>query len=367
MNILILGGTGAIGTPLIDSLNEKKYNVFVTSRKRHEDYGFVKYIYGNAMDFTFVKGICEKIIDIDVIIDFMVYELDEFNQRYIYLLEHTKQYIFISSSRVYANSSSLITEKTSRLLDTINDEEYLKTNEYALKKAREEDLLIESTFKNWTIVRPYITYNNNRLQLGTLEKEYWLRRAIEGKKFIITRKTYEAITSLTYGLDVSNGILEIIGNKNAYSECIQIVTNEYMTWKEIVEIYLDAIEEQIGIRPKYIIIDDYHTLCMIIKNKYQMVYDRFFDRKFDSSKLEKIIGHDYNYVGTKQGLRKSINEFFNEKKSFLYVDWAYEGYVDRLTNEITSINDIPNIKNKLKYFVYRFAPLFLIKLKNYKK
>lgn len=50
----------------------------------------------------------------------------------------------MSSSRVYADSQTPITENSPRLLDVYKEEEYLKTDEYALSKARQEDILHRS-------------------------------------------------------------------------------------------------------------------------------------------------------------------------------------------------------------------------------
>lgn len=44
-------------------------------------------------------------------------------------LEHIDQYVFISLVRVYAQSETLITENMPRLLDSLDDREYLATNE----------------------------------------------------------------------------------------------------------------------------------------------------------------------------------------------------------------------------------------------
>ena len=73
----------------------------------------------------------------------MVYGTDEFKLKIDLFLEHTGQYIYISSSRVYANENKCITEKSKRLLDICEDDEYLKTDEYALVKARQENLLLK--------------------------------------------------------------------------------------------------------------------------------------------------------------------------------------------------------------------------------
>ena len=75
----------------------------------------------------------------------------------------------------------------------IKDEEYLNTDEYALSKARQENILHEAGCNNWTIISPYITFSETRLQLGVLEKEDWLWRAINGYS-IVFQKTSHRIT-----------------------------------------------------------------------------------------------------------------------------------------------------------------------------
>ena len=43
MNILLLGGTGAMGISLCEILNEQGNTIYVTSRSHHADYGNVHY------------------------------------------------------------------------------------------------------------------------------------------------------------------------------------------------------------------------------------------------------------------------------------------------------------------------------------
>lgn len=168
-SILLLGGTGAMGNHLVQILNDGNHNVFVTSRRHRQNRSGVTYIQGNAHDEDFLNSVLAK-VEWDVIVDFMIYGTDEFSCRVNKLLKACKQYVFLSSSRVYADSKEPITEQSPRLLDVCKDEEYLKTDEYALSKAREENVLFNSEYKNWTIIRPYITYSEIRLQLGVLEK-----------------------------------------------------------------------------------------------------------------------------------------------------------------------------------------------------
>lgn len=170
--------------------------IYVTSRKQMTSRDNLHYIQGNAKDPDFFVSLLNR--KYDVIIDFMVYGTDELERRLPELLSHTDQYCFFSSSRVYAESRQPITEESPRLLDVCTDQEYLHTDEYALAKAREEDLLRKSKEKNWTIIRPYITYNDYRLQLGVYEKENWLYRALQGRTIVLPKDIADRKTSLTF-------------------------------------------------------------------------------------------------------------------------------------------------------------------------
>ena len=145
----------------------------------------IKYIQGNAKQIDFLEDLLSK-RSWDCIVDFMVHTESNLKVLLPKILNNTKQYIFISSARVYSQSEIPITEDTPRLLDVSTDKEYLKTNEYALAKAREENLLFNSGKKNFTIIRPSITYNTHRLQLGVLEKENWLYRALQGRGIVFS-------------------------------------------------------------------------------------------------------------------------------------------------------------------------------------
>ena len=80
MNILILGGTGAMGVPLVKFLAEKNdNNIYVTTRSKRDNKGNVTYIQGNAREEGFFLSLMEKTYD--VIVDFMVYSIDQFEKK----------------------------------------------------------------------------------------------------------------------------------------------------------------------------------------------------------------------------------------------------------------------------------------------
>lgn len=143
MDILLLGGTGAIGGYLTKLLNSDKQveHVYVTSRHRTDAFGKVKYLLGNAKDDSFIHQLLLN-SKYDAIVDFMSYGTREFSERVELFLKSTKHYVFLSSSRVYADlGEKPIVEASPRLLDVCKDEIYLSSDEYALAKARQENIL----------------------------------------------------------------------------------------------------------------------------------------------------------------------------------------------------------------------------------
>lgn len=143
MKILILGGTGAMGVPLTQILSGCGHSVDITTRSnRGSAEPLVRYLTGNAHDMLFLWEILQNIYD--VVIDFMSYDISEFETKYNIFLEYTDQYVFISSARVFDNSPFPINEASPRLLDTTKDQQFLASNEYAISKAKSENLLYAS-------------------------------------------------------------------------------------------------------------------------------------------------------------------------------------------------------------------------------
>lgn len=350
MDILILGGTGAMGVPLVELLSRKKaINVYVTTRSYRESDGNITYLQGNAKEDSFFASLMNR--EYNAIIDFMVYTTDELENRLDNLLSHTQQYFFFSSARCYADSKYPITEDTPRLVDVCDDPVYLALDEYGMAKGREENLLRATGKNNWTIIRPYITYNTYRIQLGVYEKEHWLRRVLEGRTIVFPKDIAKKRTSLTYGPDVAGAIVELIGNEKAYGEAFHITTEENHTWGEILEFYCKAIEELTGKHPKVKYVND-STKLQKIFNPWQIKYDRLYNRTFDNAKIESVRG-SYVYRPTFEGLKECIKEFIDTPK-WLGMNWRYEAYCDREAGERTPLKNIPSRKMKMKYLKWRY-------------
>lgn len=351
MKVIILGGTGAIGNHLMKILSDKGFDVFVTTRKSKLNHDNITYIEGNALDDNFINSILNQ--HWDVIVDFMLYSNNQFYKRFESYLKATNQYIFTSSARVYADNNDSLVEESPRLLDVSEDTYFLSIDEYSLNKARQEDMLKKSSFSNWTIIRPYITYSHNRLQLGVFEKEEWLYRVLKGRTIVFPEELKDKYTTLTYGYDVANGISSIINNNTTNKKVFHIANNQAVKWSDVISIYQNSIEKYTGKRPrvKYISLNNF--LCFRSENsKYQLLYDRMYNRKFDNTAISKFVDVD-SFCDLETGLDKCIKSFL-EKGSFSSLNWPHEAMKDRFTSEFVKITEIAGFKNMLRYLKYRF-------------
>ena len=292
--ILVLGGTGAMGRYAVPELLRLGFAVDVVAldvlQMEHEN---LTSTVANAMDDEWLK---KKITETryDVILDFMSYKLPQFKERVDIFLENTDQYMFLSSCRVYANEEIPVKESSPRLIDVSKDEEYLNygEREYSLFKAAEEDILINSGKKNWTIILPATTYSTGRAQLVTLEAGTFVYRALTGKPVIIPIQAKDKPATLSWAGDVGVMIARLAGKKEALGEKFITSTSEYNTWGEIAEIY----RELIGLEYEWVDKEVYLQIMSKDPNvispfvRYQLEYARMFDRITDNSKILAITG-----------------------------------------------------------------------------
>lgn len=348
-DILIFGGTGAMGTPLVNILSERGYNVYITSRSNREDSRNIHYLKGNALDDNFAFEVL-KSRKWHAIVDFMVYSTQKLNDRIERLVEATDQYIFISSCRVFADEDEIITEKSPRLLDVSKDTEYLKTDEYALRKAREENIVRK--YPNITIVRPSVTFNNRRLQLGVYEVEDWLDRVLFERTIVFSRDIASHITTMTYGEDVAKGIAGLIGNPKAIGEDFNIVTSEYMLWGDVLQLYVEILKEK-GFSPKIKMIDQALNL-RIKKWQYQVKYARLFNRRFDNSKIMDAVP-GLKFEVTKTMLRRCTENYLKKRNNRLNLGWV-SILQDREAKELVSRKYFDSTIRYLKYVAVMMVP-----------
>jgi len=347
-NILLLGGTGAIGSQAAIKLSHMGHSVYVTSRSSKISLPEgVSLLTGNALDDTFVKASISSITQgLDAIVDFMVYPTEHFQKRVRLLIDSTAHYIFLSSGRVYAQSDTPLVETSPRLLDIASDPQYLLTDEYALAKARQEDILCALNEHNWTIIRPYITFGDGRLQLGTLEAQIWLWRALHGLPVALPAVIMDKFTTMTSSYDVGSIIATLVGNEEAHGEVFNVATEEARTWTDIANIYRTVIPLDISPIPAT-------RFTTFMHNNAQVFYDRALNRRFSTKKVSDLIG-GWEY----QGLHKTLSMTLSNTISNLDIspDLRGNAAMDALTKSHSGLGS-GSISNQLHYFVRKHPRL----------
>lgn len=352
MKILALGATGVIGRNLVSRLAGEGHCIYVTTRRERQDTQFVRYLTGNAKNPEFLRGILSE--RWDVIVDFMIYRTEEFKGRVASLVDATTQYIFTSSARIYADCDSPLHEQAPRLLDVTSDYNFLATDEYALSKARQEDLILATGRPNWTIVRPYITFGPDRLQLGTLEIEDWMYRSVKGRSIVFCGDLLPKQTTLTNGSDAARMIAALVGNFMAHGQIYNIAGNNVITWQEVLSLYADEIEVQLGKRPS-IVLQSYEDFCMSSASLYQMQYDRMYHRRFDVRKIGALVD-----LADEADCRTLLRKFASEQLKFanaLSPNWRAEALRDRVSGERAAAGEISSLDQRLRYLYHRYSPV----------
>ncbi len=301
---LVLGGTGAMGVYLVPELASLGYTVQVVSLDSVvSDHPRISYTKADAKNIEYLKELLKE--RFDVIVDFMLYSTQEFRERCDVLLRNTDHYIFLSSYRVYDGGVVPITEdRTPRLLDVSADKAFLSTEDYSLTKARQEDILQGSGYGNWTIVRPAITYSKRRFQLVTLEAPVVVARTQKGLPVVVPKEAFSVQATMSWAGDVARLFSRLLLNPAAYRERFTLSTAEHLTWGEIAGIY----KEVIGLQDVWADTEDYlKILGSSAGARYQLAYDRLFQRIVDNSKVLRVTGlSQADFMPLRRGLEKEL-------------------------------------------------------------
>lgn len=290
-NVLLIAGAGTLGASTYPELVRLGYHVDVVSL---EDYASV------TPSLTFIKARADRQFleshfaekgRYAAVVDFVhTPDIEALKRRMDLILAHTDQFVYLSSYRTYSDRDSVVTEETPQWLDTTTDEKMLAEDDYAIPKARGERYLTSLPQKNWTIIRPIISFTHFRLDLVTVGAYAILYRTKAGKEIPLPVEVKDKHCGVTWGGNTGLQLAHLIGNSAAMGEAFTLGTDEGLTWGDVAKYY----EELAGAKFRWIPAEDYLEVATI--NSYmerQMIYtDRILDRRVDFSKVMRATGLD---------------------------------------------------------------------------
>ena len=336
--VLLIAGTGTLGASAYPELVKLGYRADVVSL---EDYKSVtprlEFIRARA-DLDWLKGFFAERGRYAAVVDFIhTPDVELLKRRMDLILAHTDQFVYLSSYRTYADRDRVVTEETPQWLDVTKDPKFLAEDDYAIPKAKGERYLTSLGTRNWTIIRPIISFTHFRLDLVTVGAYAILHRTAAGKRIPLPAEVRDKHCGVTWGGNTGLLIAHLIGKDEALGEAFTLGVDEGLTWGDVAKCY----EELAGARFEWIPAKDY--LEIATPNGYmdqQMIWtDRNLDRTVDFSKVMRVtklprerfmccrdaIAHELAYLSERpdlvqrfdsplrRELDRKMDEYFGEK------------------------------------------------------
>lgn len=273
----MLGATGIIGRELVAALARSGRDVVGVSR--HPPRSADPRISYLAVDGRDPDALCGRLRGrrFAAVVDLLSFTVDGLEASLRAVGPQCGQYVFISSATVYAGAGpdGRLTED-SPLIDGGWG--------YPLRKIECERRLVEMCAGSglpYTIVRPYITYSDQRVPFGPWETDEVLPRLVAGRPVVIGDEIADARTSLTDSRDLAQAIQLLLGNVAALNEAFHIANPETQTWSEVY-----AVAGQVLGREPWVIPTPTAQILSRFPQLAGKVFDRRLDRAFDDAKLK---------------------------------------------------------------------------------
>ena len=238
----------------------------------------------------------------DAIIDFLHYPvMEEYKERFELLASNTDHYVFLSSYRVYADAEHPLREKSPQLLDLYGENGLLQFDDYGIMKSHAERHIRASAYKNWTIVRPLISFSHFRFDLVTLGAHQIFTRALGDKRLLLPAAARDQTAGLGWAGNTGRLIARLALNPETLQEDYIIGNDENLTWEQIAEIYTEVM----GLKFFWVETEEYLRVCTPNREQDRIIlsYDRLYDRVIDNEKVRRATGmRKEEFVGFRDAL-----------------------------------------------------------------
>jgi nucleoside-diphosphate-sugar epimerase len=298
MKILFVGGTGNISTECAALLHERGHDILVLSRGRQAVPAPYRAIQADRKDATAMRTVL-KGSDVDVVINFLGYDLPDVETDYSLFGGAIRHYFFISTTSVYARPAPRLplTEQTplgNRLWD------------YAQKKLACEQWLLErwrETGFPVTIVRPSHTYSRRWVPNPVSSASYSFAARLERGQPVFVPDAGENPWTLTAAADFAVGLAGLVGKPETVGESFHITSDETLTWNQIVA----EIAAAVGASSPCVEKIPVEFICRIAPRLIgTLKSDKANPGVFDNSKIKRFVPEFKCRIPFRVGVRESV-------------------------------------------------------------
>ena len=297
-NILIIGGSYFAGRSFVEHLlKEKDVKIFTFNRGNIPlNMEGVTELHGDRTDIDSIKKNI-PLVEWDTLIDFCAYAPDDIKKVIQCVPGKIKQYIFISSTSVYDNSSILPLDEKAKTIDSPQPElgEYA---EYGLDKIKAEKFLEKVCLEksiSWTILRPSSIYG----KFNYAPREEYFFDLIEKDETIIIPENDLALFTFIFVEDFAKIILKCMESQCVYNQIFNTVSPEYFSYKKYIEALEGIIKKKIKTRRM--------SVAKIIQERVPLPFPIDEHQIYSGNKLDKAL--DFHFTPLSVGLKKTY-EFY---------------------------------------------------------
>ena len=298
MRILFIGGTGNISAECAALLHERGHEVLVLSRGQTAVPPEYRAIRADRKNPAAMRAAL-KGVHPEVVLSFLGYDLPELQLDYQLFQGAVRQYIFISSTVVYAKPpQKLPVTEDAPLGNPFWD--------YAVKKLACERWLFqrhgEAGFP-LTVVRPSHTYSKRWIPNAVSSGSYTFAQRLEQGKPVFVHDHGESPWTLTTAADFALGLAGLVGKSEAIGEAFHITSDEVLTWNQIyaqIAAALGAKSPEIVKVPTDFICEHAPQLTGTLKG------DKAHPGVFDNSKIKRFVPEFRCRTPFRQGVLESV-------------------------------------------------------------
>lgn len=324
VKVLLIGGSGTLSKAVLKESMVKGYTITIMNRgiRSNTVPNGVEHLVCDVKNEAALKDVLSGRY-FDVVVDFVSRIPSETRMLYSVFSGICKQYIFISTACVYRRCQEDMPIKE-------NSPKPNKNWSYNVEKFECEETL-KSLSKDskayYTIVRPYITYDNERIPFGIAPEYKYHRTIIEriksGKPMFVWGDG-QTMTTSTYVSEFAVGLVGLFLNDKARNEDFHITSS--MSYP-VIDV-LTLLFEKLGKKPQIVHLTNEEMSEWLPQYRSMLLGDRVLPAVFDNSKIKSAVPEFESKITLSDGLDK-ILAYYSENGNYEY-DYKYEGIIDRL-------------------------------------